>query len=199
MPNMDGLELCAQLRRDGIQTPVLFLTVKGAAEDRVRGFEAGGDDYLSEAVSLAGAVAARRRDSSPQLLVSVERVVGARIRRQSHRLQDLRGARLGRLAALADAQGSDDPARARRSTRQHRDARGHPRSRLGLRGVSVDAHDRQLHRPLAQALRAQPRSAGALPYGARRRLSLHRWTRSRTTRRVERAEDECRTTTTSCC
>ena len=38
MPNMDGLELCAQLRRDGIQTPVLFLTVKGAAEDRVRCF-----------------------------------------------------------------------------------------------------------------------------------------------------------------
>lgn len=52
MPNMDGLELCAQLRRDGIQTPVLFLTVKGAAEDRVRGFEAGGDDYLSKPFHL---------------------------------------------------------------------------------------------------------------------------------------------------
>ena len=32
MPNMDGLELCAQLRREGVQSPVLFLTVKG--EDR---------------------------------------------------------------------------------------------------------------------------------------------------------------------
>ena len=52
MPNMDGIELCAQLRRDGIQTPVLFLTVKGAAEDRVRGFEAGGDDYLSKPFHL---------------------------------------------------------------------------------------------------------------------------------------------------
>jgi two-component system alkaline phosphatase synthesis response regulator PhoP len=52
MPNMDGLELCAQLRREGIQTPVLFLTVKGAAEDRVRGFEAGGDDYLSKPFHL---------------------------------------------------------------------------------------------------------------------------------------------------
>jgi two-component system, OmpR family, alkaline phosphatase synthesis response regulator PhoP len=49
---MDGLELCAQLRRDGIQTPVLFLTVKGAAEDRVRGFEAGGDDYLAKPFHL---------------------------------------------------------------------------------------------------------------------------------------------------
>jgi two-component system alkaline phosphatase synthesis response regulator PhoP len=52
MPNMSGLELCAQLRRDGNQTPVLFLTVKGAAEDRVRGFEAGGDDYLAKPFHL---------------------------------------------------------------------------------------------------------------------------------------------------
>jgi two-component system alkaline phosphatase synthesis response regulator PhoP len=52
MPNMDGIELCAQLRRDGIQTPVLFLTVKGAAEDRVRGFDAGGDDYLAKPFHL---------------------------------------------------------------------------------------------------------------------------------------------------
>ena len=178
MPNMDGLELCAQLRRDGIQTPVLFLTVKGAAEDRVRGFEAGGDDYLAEAVPFERAAAARRGDPAPQLVVSSERR-GARVRRQSHRLQDLRGARLGRLRALADAQGSDDPARAGRPARPHRDARGNPRPRLGLRGVSVDAHDRQLHRALAQALRAQRGSAGAFSYRARRRLPLHRGAASR--------------------
>lgn len=52
MPKMDGLELCARLRREGHQTPVLFLTVKGAAEDRVRGFEAGGDDYLAKPFHL---------------------------------------------------------------------------------------------------------------------------------------------------
>jgi two-component system alkaline phosphatase synthesis response regulator PhoP len=52
MPSMDGLELCAQLRREGIQTPVLFLTVKGDAADRVRGFEAGGDDYLTKPFHL---------------------------------------------------------------------------------------------------------------------------------------------------
>jgi two-component system, OmpR family, alkaline phosphatase synthesis response regulator PhoP len=52
MPNMDGLELCAQLRREGVQTPVLFLTVKSDAEDRVRGFEAGGDDYLAKPFHL---------------------------------------------------------------------------------------------------------------------------------------------------
>ncbi|MDX1562314.1 MAG: response regulator transcription factor [Gammaproteobacteria bacterium] len=52
MPRMDGLELCARMRREGIQTPVLFLTVKGAPEDRVRGFEAGGDDYLMKPFHL---------------------------------------------------------------------------------------------------------------------------------------------------
>jgi two-component system alkaline phosphatase synthesis response regulator PhoP len=52
MPKMDGLEVCASLRREGIQTPVLFLTVKGAPEDRVRGFEAGGDDYLTKPFHL---------------------------------------------------------------------------------------------------------------------------------------------------
>lgn len=52
MPRMDGVELCARIRREGLQTPVLFLTVKGAPEDRVRGFEAGGDDYLSKPFHL---------------------------------------------------------------------------------------------------------------------------------------------------
>jgi two-component system alkaline phosphatase synthesis response regulator PhoP len=52
MPNLDGLQLCAQIRREGHQTPVLFLTVKGDAEDRVRGFEAGGDDYLAKPFHL---------------------------------------------------------------------------------------------------------------------------------------------------
>ncbi len=52
MPEMDGLELCSSMRREGIQTPVLFLTVKGEPEHRVRGFEAGGDDYLTKPFHL---------------------------------------------------------------------------------------------------------------------------------------------------
>jgi two-component system, OmpR family, alkaline phosphatase synthesis response regulator PhoP len=52
MPNMDGLELCTQMRREGLQTPVLFLTVKSDVSDRVRGFEAGGDDYLAKPFHL---------------------------------------------------------------------------------------------------------------------------------------------------
>jgi two-component system alkaline phosphatase synthesis response regulator PhoP len=52
MPNLDGLQVCAAIRAEGIQTPVLFLTVKNAAEDRVRGFEVGGDDYLAKPFHL---------------------------------------------------------------------------------------------------------------------------------------------------
>jgi two-component system alkaline phosphatase synthesis response regulator PhoP len=52
LPEIDGVELCSRLRRAGIQTPVLFLTVKGAPEDRIRGFEAGGDDYLTKPFHL---------------------------------------------------------------------------------------------------------------------------------------------------
>ncbi len=52
MPKMDGLKTCEELRRQGLQTPVLFLTVKGDPEDRIRGLEAGGDDYLSKPFHL---------------------------------------------------------------------------------------------------------------------------------------------------
>ena len=52
MPRMDGLKTCEELRRNGLQTPVLFLTVKGDPEDRIRGHEAGGDDYLAKPFHL---------------------------------------------------------------------------------------------------------------------------------------------------
>ena len=52
MPRMDGLKTCEELRRNSIQTPVLFLTVKSDPEDRIRGLEAGGDDYLAKPFHL---------------------------------------------------------------------------------------------------------------------------------------------------
>ena len=52
MPKLDGLQVCEEIRADGLQTPVLFLTVKGDAADRIRGLEAGGDDYLAKPFHL---------------------------------------------------------------------------------------------------------------------------------------------------
>ncbi|MBP5344554.1 MAG: response regulator [Alphaproteobacteria bacterium] len=46
MPEMDGITYTAQLRKQGLQTPILILTAKGDSQDRITGLESGADDYL---------------------------------------------------------------------------------------------------------------------------------------------------------
>lgn len=46
MPKLDGYGMLKRLRDQGIDTPVLFLTARDAVEDRVKGLDAGADDYL---------------------------------------------------------------------------------------------------------------------------------------------------------
>ncbi|HEX8234205.1 MAG TPA: response regulator transcription factor [Caulobacteraceae bacterium] len=53
MPRMDGIALVESLRREGDQTPVLFLSALGEIDDRVKGLKAGGDDYLVKPYALA--------------------------------------------------------------------------------------------------------------------------------------------------
>ncbi len=53
LPGMDGYSLCRELRRLGHRVPVLMLTARGMVEDRVRGLDAGADDYLVKPFSLA--------------------------------------------------------------------------------------------------------------------------------------------------
>lgn len=48
VPGTDGLGLVSRLRREGIRTPVIFLSAKASVDDRVRGLQAGGDDYLTK-------------------------------------------------------------------------------------------------------------------------------------------------------
>jgi DNA-binding response OmpR family regulator len=57
VPSGDTLSLLVELRGDGRDTPVLFLTARDAVSDRVAGFEAGGDDYLVKPFSMAELVA----------------------------------------------------------------------------------------------------------------------------------------------
>jgi two-component system, OmpR family, alkaline phosphatase synthesis response regulator PhoP len=52
LPEIDGFTVCEMLREDENDTPVLFLTARGAPDDRIRGLEAGGDDYLSKPFHL---------------------------------------------------------------------------------------------------------------------------------------------------
>jgi two-component system, OmpR family, response regulator len=53
LPDADGRDLCQALRAQGVQTPVLFLTARDALADRLAGFGAGGDDYMTKPFSLA--------------------------------------------------------------------------------------------------------------------------------------------------
>lgn len=52
LPGMDGFELCETARREGHSVPVLFLTARTAVDDRIRGLEAGGDDYIAKPFHL---------------------------------------------------------------------------------------------------------------------------------------------------
>jgi two-component system, OmpR family, response regulator len=48
LPRLDGLSLVAALRRAGVTTPVLFLSARHSVDDRVKGLQTGGDDYLTK-------------------------------------------------------------------------------------------------------------------------------------------------------
>jgi len=52
LPDGDGVELCRNLRRQKIATPILMLTVLGATTDKVAGLDAGADDYLTKPFQL---------------------------------------------------------------------------------------------------------------------------------------------------
>lgn len=52
MPKLSGTELCKKIRKDGNNTPVIFLTAKGEEIDKVVGLELGADDYVTKPFSL---------------------------------------------------------------------------------------------------------------------------------------------------
>ena len=53
LPGLDGIGLVQTLRQTGVKAPVLFLTALGGVGDRVRGLEAGADDYLVKPFAFA--------------------------------------------------------------------------------------------------------------------------------------------------
>jgi two-component system, OmpR family, response regulator len=69
LPDSDGRDVCQALRSQGMQTPVLFLTARDALTDRIAGFQAGGDDYVTKPFDLAEVVvrlrALLRRGGAP--------------------------------------------------------------------------------------------------------------------------------------
>jgi DNA-binding response OmpR family regulator len=78
LPGRDGLEVCRNLRRQKLRTPIILLTARDAVEDRVKGLDSGADDYLVKPFSLdelrARLRALLRRDAPDKtgLLVAVD-------------------------------------------------------------------------------------------------------------------------------
>lgn len=74
MPGLDGVAVLKRLRQESIGTPALFLTAKADVEDRVKGLDAGADDYLAKPFAVPELLARvramlRRKDTfSPDLL-----------------------------------------------------------------------------------------------------------------------------------
>ena len=87
LPGMPGPEVCRELRRRGVQTPVLLLTARTAVADRIEGLDALADDFLAKPFSIDELLArlralARRRSSLDLPVVEVgDLVVDADTRR----------------------------------------------------------------------------------------------------------------------
>jgi len=52
LPEMNGIEICKNLRQNKIHTPILMLTAKGQTEDKVAGLDSGADDYMTKPFSF---------------------------------------------------------------------------------------------------------------------------------------------------
>ena len=76
LPGIDGIELIRRLRAKAIQTPVLILSARGSLDDKLEGFKAGTDDYLTKPFSFAellmrlNALIRRSSGSSQSMILS---------------------------------------------------------------------------------------------------------------------------------
>ncbi len=76
MPGKNGIEVLTELRKNGVDTPVLILTAKGEVDDKITGLDAGADDYLTkpfamgELLARIRALTRRKADFTPNLLTS---------------------------------------------------------------------------------------------------------------------------------
>ena len=76
MPKKNGIEVLTELRKSGVDTPVLILTAKGEVDDKILGLDSGADDYLTkpfamgELLARIRALTRRQADFTPYLLSS---------------------------------------------------------------------------------------------------------------------------------
>ena len=95
LPKRNGFDVCRELRERGNATPILMLTARAAIDDRLTGFDAGADDYLTKPFSfrelLARIRALLRRDSQlrPEVLEIEDLIVDSASHRVSRASRDV--------------------------------------------------------------------------------------------------------------
>lgn len=78
MPQMDGIEVIRELRKNGCRTPIILLTAKSQVENKIEGLDAGADDYLAkpfefgELLARIRAMLRRREEFTPDILTCGE-------------------------------------------------------------------------------------------------------------------------------
>ncbi len=147
LPNKDGFEVCRELRRGGMKTPIILLTAKAQEAEKVMGLDVGADDYVTTPFSprdLRARIRALLRRAAPEGGEQIYRFgvfevdLGRfELRRDGERL-DTTTTELKLLAAFVRQRG-------RVLTRDHLLGRS-----LGLRHCRNGSRDRQLHRVVAQ-------------------------------------------------
>ncbi len=111
MPGGDGMGLLEDLRRHGIDVPVIFVSAARAVEDRVRGLKLGADDYLvkpfqfDELLARIEAVARRRVTTLVHEVADLRLDVGRRIVERAGQRIDLSPKEFDLLRALVEARG----------------------------------------------------------------------------------------------
>src|SRR5262245_40777337 len=88
IPGIDGMEVCRRLRAERASVPVLMLTARDSLDDRVRGLDAGADDYLTKPFAFAELLARLRAlmRRGPAMTDSVIRVRDVEIDTRGHRV-----------------------------------------------------------------------------------------------------------------
>ena len=110
LPGRSGIEVLTAIRKRGSKTPVIIVTAKDAIEDRVRGLDAGADDYLVKPFALVELLARmralRRRESAVTLTIKdLEMDLVTRTVRRDNQTLDLTPREFELLAYLVQHQG----------------------------------------------------------------------------------------------
>jgi DNA-binding response OmpR family regulator len=82
LPGESGIEICERIREEDKEVVIVMITAKDAEEDKVRGFEAGADDYVTKPFGMKELVARinanlKRSSTAPQAPVEISRPSGA--------------------------------------------------------------------------------------------------------------------------